>query len=245
MGSQTQQQSGGLNGGSDVVKMEANGEASMDVDNTSSDSSKPMQSAATRENGSGSGADEVEGDSKEKSIAGSLNELKSSAQNGNPAATSTVPIKTEAEPNPSAPAKAPASAPPPPVLKGTLSYNIDLRRHLIRGMWNYENSNALPPQRFELLRTLEPDEDPTVLPTDGEFHGSFSLAYFHTTSKGRQKERSKVIPESGVRIKFTKVEDEPGSFLVDGKGTNQFGIFHINGTAHRARMMTTLALMSF
>ncbi len=123
------------------------------------------------------------------------------------------------------------SSPPPPVLRGTLSYNMELRRHLIRGMWNYENSNALPPQRFELLRNLDPGEDPTLLPKDGEFHGSFSLAYFHTTSKGKQKERSKVIPESGVNIKFTRIEGKEDSFKVDGKGTNQFGIFHINGNA--------------
>eukprot|EP00934_Nitzschia_sp_Nitz4_P004415 Nitzschia sp. Nitz4//scaffold9_size221794//189005//193052//NITZ4_001378-RA/size221794-snap-gene-0.194-mRNA-1//-1//CDS//3329561097//4405//frame0 len=127
----------------------------------------------------------------------------------------------------------PASAsPPPPVLKGTLSYNVELRRHLIRGMWNYESSSAFRPQRFELLRNLDPTEDPKELPKDGEFHGSFSLAYFHTTSKGKQKERSKVIPESGVNIKFTKVEDDAqGTYKVDGTGTNQFGIFHINGTA--------------
>jgi len=134
-----------------------------------------------------------------------------------------------------APAPAAPSAPPPPVLKGTLSYNTDLKRHVIRGMWNYENANdapsKLPAQRFELLRNLGPEEDVTELPKDGEFHGSFSLAYFHTTSKGKQKERSKVITESGVNIKFTKIEGEEGKFKVDGKGTNQFGIFHINGTA--------------
>mmetsp|Transcript_23713 Transcript_23713/g.35875 ORF Transcript_23713/g.35875 Transcript_23713/m.35875 type:complete len:1380 (+) Transcript_23713:62-4201(+) len=124
-----------------------------------------------------------------------------------------------------------ASPPPPPVLKGTLSYNIETRRHMIRGMWNYENSNALPPQRFELLRNLDKDEEVNVLPKDGEFHGSFSLAYFHTTSKGKQKERSKVIMESGVKIKFTTVEGKEGEFNVDGEGTNQFGVFNINGTA--------------
>ena len=128
---------------------------------------------------------------------------------------------------------APAAAPnpPPPVLKGTLSYNLDLRRHIIRGMWNYENSNALPPQRFELLRTLDKAEDPKELPKDGEFHGSFSLAYFHTTSKGKQKERSKVINETGVKITFTKIDGTENEYKVDGRGTNQFGIFHINGTA--------------
>lgn len=135
-----------------------------------------------------------------------------------------------------APAAAPAASPPPPVLRGTLSYNAEPRQHLIRGMWNYENSNAFPPQKFELLRNLRDDEeDGTTLPKDGEFHGSFSLAYYHTTSKGKQKERSKVIAESGVKIKFTKIEgstSENGSeYKVDGTGFNQFGMFHINGTA--------------
>jgi hypothetical protein len=131
-----------------------------------------------------------------------------------------------------------SSSPPPPVLRGTLSYNAEPRQHLIRGMWNYENSNAFPAQKFELLRNLRDDEtDGTTLPKDGEFHGSFSLAYYHTTSKGKRKERSKVIAESSVKIKFTKIEgtfsdSEDGSeYKVDGTGVNQFGIFHINGTA--------------
>jgi len=140
----------------------------------------------------------------------------------------------------STPAEAPVAdaAPPPPVLRGTLSYNVELRRHVIRGMWNYENSN-LSPQRFELLRNLDKEEDPRIIPKNGEFHGSFSLAYFHTTSKGKQKERSKVITEHGVNIVFNKVDnakDDGGmpieEYKVDGKGTNQFGTFHINGTAH-------------
>eukprot|EP00980_Cylindrotheca_fusiformis_P018783 scaffold6265_cov193-Cylindrotheca_fusiformis.AAC.3 len=117
--------------------------------------------------------------------------------------------------------------PPPPVLKGTLSYDLELRRHLIRGMWNYENSNLFPNQRFEYVRDLEPDENPKELPKDGEFHGFFSIAYFHPKS-----ERSKVIQEYGVNIKFTRIEgDTEGTLKIDGKGTNQFGSFHINGTA--------------
>jgi hypothetical protein len=132
--------------------------------------------------------------------------------------------------------------PPPPVMKGTLCYDVDQRRHLIRGMWNYENSAVFPPQRFELLRNLGPEEELTKLPQDGEFHGSFSLVYFHTTSKGKQKERSKVIPETGVLISFTPLsgsdgkESDNGSvdeYQVDGTGNNQFGVFHINGTASR------------
>ena len=127
-------------------------------------------------------------------------------------------------------------APPPPVMKGTLSCDIDHRRHLIRGMWNYENSNVFPPQPFELVRNLGPNEDKEDLTKDAEFHGSFRLAYFHTTSKGKQKERIKVIQETGVNIKFTNIEGSDDEFKVDGKGTNQFGIFHIYGTATRSIM---------
>jgi hypothetical protein len=141
-------------------------------------------------------------------------------------------ILTKLEEKVSSAAPAAAASPPPPVMKGTLSYDVDSRRHLIRGMWNYEHSTVFPPQRFELLRNLSPGEDLEKLPLDGEFHGSFSLAYFHTTSKGKQKERSKVIQESGVNIKFTKVEGKEGAYKVDGKGTNQFGIFNVNGTAN-------------
>lgn len=127
-------------------------------------------------------------------------------------------------------------APPPPVMKGTLSIDLNSqRRHLIRGMWNYEHSTTLPAQRFELVRNLGPDENSNTLPVDGEFHGSFSLAYIHMTSKGKQKERSKVIPETGVQIRFTKKldqdKDDRGEYQVDGTGTNQFGVFYIYGTA--------------
>eukprot|EP00977_Amphora_coffeiformis_P010344 scaffold2417_cov155-Amphora_coffeaeformis.AAC.6 len=124
-----------------------------------------------------------------------------------------------------------ANNPPPPVMRGTLSYNEESRKHIMRGMWNYENSTVFPSQRFELLRTLQPDEDLEQLPADGEFHGSFSLAYLHTTSKGKQKERSKVVQEQGVKIKFVPMPGNPRCFTMTGRGTNQFGVFHINGTA--------------
>ncbi|GAX15314.1 hypothetical protein FisN_8Hh389 [Fistulifera solaris] len=147
-----------------------------------------------------------------------------------PSASSSAEHKKETTEKPAAP------APPPPVMKGTLSCDIDHRRHLIRGMWNYENSNVFPPQPFELVRNLGPDEDKEDLTKDAEFHGSFRLAYFHTTSKGKQKERIKVIQETGVNVKFTKVEGSDDEYKVDGKGTNQFGIFHIYGTATRSKM---------
>ncbi len=127
-------------------------------------------------------------------------------------------------------------AQPTPLLKGTLSYNLELRRHVLRGMWDYENhSNAFHPQRFELIRNLGSDEKVEELPQNGEFHGSFSLTYIHKTSKGKQRERSKVISESGVQITFTPTSsDNKKSFNVHGEGTNQFGIFIIQGTATKS-----------
>jgi hypothetical protein len=122
-----------------------------------------------------------------------------------------------------------------PVLKGTLSYisNELTRRHIIRGMWNFESSSEHAPQRFELVRTLGPEEDPTELPKDGTFDGSFNLAYVHVSAKGKRKERSKVITESGVKIKFTERHGEDDSYNVKGEGTNQYGIFSLFGTAVR------------
>ena len=97
------------------------------------------------------------------------------------------------------------------------------------------------------------------MPKDGTFHGSFSLAYVHISAKGKRKEKSKVIMESGVKIKFTERcgddyhEDEDSddghghgrghgrgngasqldSYNVQGEGTNQYGVFFLTGTAIR------------
>merc|ERR1712032_367740 len=111
---------------------------------------------------------------------------------------------------------------PSPLLEGILSCNISARTHVLRGMWNYESSQDTPPQRFELVQNLNDNDDPTDLPKNGEFHGSFTVSYFHTTSKGKRKKRSKVIAENGVCIYF-KRNNCNGSFEVSGEGTNQFG----------------------
>jgi len=118
-----------------------------------------------------------------------------------------------------------------PVLKGTLSYNEVSGRHILRGMWNFESGSDCAAQRFELNRSLDPKEDPTILPKDGVFHGTFSLAYFHTNAKGKRREKSKVIHEKDVHIYFKKQEGKDDEYDVNGKGTNQFGVFHINGVA--------------
>ena len=122
-----------------------------------------------------------------------------------------------------------------PVLRGTLSYiNNELtRRHVIQGKWNFEASTEHTPQNFQLVRTLGLDEDPTELPKDGTFDGSFSLAYVHISAKGKRKEKSRVIQESGVRIKFTERDGEDDSYDVHGEGTNQYGVFSVIGTAVR------------
>jgi len=214
---------------SDDTAGNMNGEtkrASLAPSATGSDADSEMYDSD--DNDKEDGDDEIEKKSAGGTNRASIGENKVSGSSGSAAAAAAAGASGASS---AAAAGGTTASPPPPVLRGTLSYNMELRRHLIRGMWNYENSNAFPPQRFELIRNLDPGEDPTVLPKDGEFHGSFSLAYFHTTSKGKQKERSKVIPESGVNIKFTKIEGEEGRFKVDGKGTNQFGIFHVNGDA--------------
>ena len=137
--------------------------------------------------------------------------------------------------NGSATASSATTTPAVPVLRGTLSYiNNELtRKHVIQGKWNFEPSTEHAPQNFQLVRTLGLDEDPTELPKDGTFDGSFSLAYVHISAKGKKKEKSRVIQESGVKIKFTEREGEDDAYDVHGEGTNQYGVFSVIGTAVR------------
>jgi len=123
--------------------------------------------------------------------------------------------------------------PMPLILKGTLSYNEVYRRYFLRGMWNYESGAHFPAQRFELSYSLDAQEDPAILPKIGVFHGTFSLADFRISAKGSGREKSKVIHEKDVHIYFKKKEGKEDKFDVNGKGTNQFGAFSIDGTATR------------
>eukprot|EP00591_Stephanopyxis_turris_P018395 CAMPEP_0195540294 /NCGR_PEP_ID=MMETSP0794_2-20130614/50499_1 /TAXON_ID=515487 /ORGANISM="Stephanopyxis turris, Strain CCMP 815" /LENGTH=1491 /DNA_ID=CAMNT_0040674361 /DNA_START=638 /DNA_END=5113 /DNA_ORIENTATION=- len=127
-----------------------------------------------------------------------------------------------------------SSNPPPPLLKGTLSYNLENKRHVLSGMWNYDYSNTdpnqsqnrLPSQRWELIRNFPAGTDEKivkVLPANGEFHGSFSLSYFHITNKGKKREKSRVIPESGVKIQFTPVLSEGEKQPPDSKDSSDDG----------------------
>jgi len=127
-----------------------------------------------------------------------------------------------------------------PILTGTLAYSDrdNIRRHIIRGNWKFESSHAVPPQRFELLRTIPPEEDLKELPKDGEFNGSFNLRVSVKTSKGKIKLKSRSVSESGVKLSFKPKEDddtiEKGGaavFAVHGTGTNEYGVFELFGTA--------------
>mmetsp|Transcript_4286 Transcript_4286/g.8260 ORF Transcript_4286/g.8260 Transcript_4286/m.8260 type:complete len:1421 (-) Transcript_4286:207-4469(-) len=121
-----------------------------------------------------------------------------------------------------------------PLLVGTLTYSDrdNLRRHIIRGNWNYENSL---PQRFELIRIIPPEENLKELPKDGEFNGSFNVQLEVKSSKGKIKKKNRAVQESGVKLRFTPKDedddDEGNSFVVNGTGTNEYGVFELFGTA--------------
>ena len=146
-----------------------------------------------------------------------------------------------------------------PLLTGTLAYasRDSVRRSVMRGNWRYENSHAAPPQAFELARTLGPDEEfpkPGLAPAGGTYAGGFGVQHAVKTSKGKLKMRSRTVPETGVRLDFVKREtkvrtreegdsddesdDENNDgdrgkdvYDVNGKGTNEFGVFELFGTA--------------
>jgi hypothetical protein len=122
-----------------------------------------------------------------------------------------------------------------PLLKGTLTYenNQLTRKHIIKGMWNFESSTENPSQPFILLRTLGVDEDPTTLPKDGTFNGSFDVRTI-SVKHGKTKSKIRTISEHGVKLKFVEEEGgEPDSYTVSGQGTNGFGVFSIYGTAKK------------
>jgi len=140
-------------------------------------------------------------------------------------------------------AVATATAPPVnhPLLIGTLSYSSHegSRRHQIRGNWKFEHSTTSTPQRFELLRNIPPDEDIKILPADGEYHGTFSLAWEVKNSKGKIKTKRKSVQESGVKLKFIKKEKDSNgndTYTVTGTGLNEYGVFELNGTATKSEL---------
>ena len=259
-------ENGGGGGGGDGNKENASGSSSSmsggnNHKNNINGEHKNNTNTDAANNASGENTHNNNNNSKDKKIDGQINgKSKNNTTNTSGDNSNSNSNKSSTSSTPATAAAAPEVA--LPVLKGTLTYlNNELtRKHIIRGMWNFEPQNLSTqqhkPQRFELVRTLGPDEDPTELPKDGVFHGSFSLAYVHVSAKGKKKEKSKVITESGVKIKFTErmndEDDDDGyddddddsnsngnrnrsleTFDVNGEGTNQYGVFSVTGTAVR------------
>lgn len=137
-----------------------------------------------------------------------------------------------------------------PVLTGILAYSDrdNLRRHIIRGNWNYEHCTDAKPQRFELIRIIPPNEDLKELPKDGEFNGSFNVQIQVTTSKIKLKVKNRAVQETGVMLTFKpkKVNkddfDDDNSnhaekYEVFGRGTNEFGVFELHGSATKNKVL--------
>ncbi|KAG7355493.1 bromodomain containing protein [Nitzschia inconspicua] len=132
-----------------------------------------------------------------------------------------------------------SGAPNPPILRGTLSYSEEERKHYIRGNWNFEHATG-PPQRFDLSRNLSPNEDVKKLIVDAEFSGSFTMVW-STHNKGKIKERSRNIQDKNVKIIFTENRSEGSTdqpttdgkktYKIDGTGFNEFGLFNLDGNA--------------
>lgn len=161
-----------------------------------------------------------------ENLAESASEIKDSCSNGEAHDSNKTTITGDTKPTTS-------SSESVPLLKGTLTYenNQLTRKHIIKGMWNFESSTENPSQPFILLRTLGVDEDPTELPKDGTFNGSFDVRTI-SVKNGKTKSKIRTISEHGVKLKFVEDEGgEPDSYTVSGQGTNGFGIFSIYGTA--------------
>lgn len=126
-----------------------------------------------------------------------------------------------------------------PILVGTLAYSDrdNLRRHIIRGSWKYENAASAPPERFELIRHIPPEEDLKELPKDGEFNGSFNVQMQVKTSKGKIKLKSRAVSESGVKLTFKPKDESRGIYDVNGTGLNEFGVFELYGSATKNRLV--------
>lgn len=183
-----------------------------------------------------------DGDSKKKSSNGEGNNGKSDKKSGsdnNRNDAAKKPSSDDATKKEASPAKEETTeeiAANYPLLVGNLSYSSreSIRRHILRGNWSYGNSALTPPQRFELIRIIPPEETLEDLPKDGVFDGSFNVQETVTKKKGKVKTRNRAIVESGVKLTF-KEKGKGGEFSVNGKGANEYGIFELFGSATKNR----------
>eukprot|EP00588_Corethron_pennatum_P014337 CAMPEP_0194277178 /NCGR_PEP_ID=MMETSP0169-20130528/9566_1 /TAXON_ID=218684 /ORGANISM="Corethron pennatum, Strain L29A3" /LENGTH=1212 /DNA_ID=CAMNT_0039021077 /DNA_START=1190 /DNA_END=4828 /DNA_ORIENTATION=+ len=124
------------------------------------------------------------------------------------------------------------SAAPAIVLKGSLVADLDTRQHVIRGKWNFINADPLttPSQDFEFICLLPADvEDPSFLPLNGLFNGSFAILL--PDKKGKMSITS--VKERELFLTFTKTDDSGNQFKAKGRGSNRYGNFEVKGTAKK------------
>jgi hypothetical protein len=207
-------------GADETETTESHAEANNNIDETMKNEETNNKKETTNNN--------LENGELNEKIAESASEAKDSCINGETHDSNKTTNSTEDPNKPST-----STSESVPLLKGTLTYenNQLTRKHIIKGMWNFESSTENPSQPFILLRTLGVDEDPTELPKDGTFNGSFDVRTI-SVKHGKTKSKIRTISEHGVKLKFVKEEGgEPDSYGVSGQGTNGFGVFSIYGTA--------------
>lgn len=198
-------------------------------------------SGATKSNGDSSTGEDDKVAMDKKVTVESLNDGSNNGENkgDKSAAPPLVGEKEkEGEPTPSAPPVAASVIVIDPILVGTLAYSDrdNLRRHIIRGSWKYKDASA-PPERFELIRHIPPEEDLKELPKDGEFNGSFTVQMQVKTSKGKIKVKSRAVLESGVKLTFKPKDETEEIYDVNGTGLNEFGVFELYGSATKNRLV--------
>lgn len=112
-----------------------------------------------------------------------------------------------------------------PFLKGKISFS---ENNIVRiyGHWNFEHQPKIASQTFELIRSTNSSDETTL---NGEYSGWFIHEY---KDQERNKVRTTEIKESKVIIEFTPKHGD-NTFLVKGKGMNQYGIFQLEGEAEQ------------
>uniref|UniRef100_A0A7S1BPM6 Homeobox domain-containing protein n=1 Tax=Corethron hystrix TaxID=216773 RepID=A0A7S1BPM6_9STRA len=132
-----------------------------------------------------------------------------------------------------------------PFLKGTLVANLETRQHIIKGKWNFIGADPLvtPHSDFEFVHNLSPDvKDPSVLPIDGRYDGSFNIL---CSNEGADFD---VIEERDLSFNFIKIvstdNESSGNYeySIEGYGSNKFGYFQILGVGEKKTDTDTFSI---
>ncbi|KAL3811507.1 hypothetical protein ACHAXA_000411 [Cyclostephanos tholiformis] len=237
-----EEKGGRREGGSGGIKGEEEGEE--DDDDAAATPTNPMDlfmeavelRTGERATDEKSGGGEIAGGGGEKNGNGEEKDADDTSGGKDVASAKKIKLMTEVNggENEGEPA-APPVVNSDPLLKGVLAYSDrdNLRRHVIRGSWQYETPAAGPPERFELIRNIPPEEDLKELPKDGEFNGSFNVVFAVKNQKGKIRNKTRAVTESGVKLTFKPRDESKEIFDVNGFGLNEFGTFELYGTAKR------------